>query len=156
MVVGVRDLYEWNGVFSDVFRQRGTADSRLVYAVSASTISGLEPLLQQFGIEYLTYTVGDNDYRVPRSPPSSVLDPALLEQSLIAFVPHRSPCRLPRSSKSCWRGLDFASDKLPRLYRLVARVRDINGAVHIPLNRLLLAKHAIAFGAGRRNVIDQR
>jgi len=37
-----------------------------------------------------------------------------------------------------------------------SRARDINGAVHIPLNRLLLAKHAIAFGAGRRNVIDQR
>jgi hypothetical protein len=86
-VVGVRDLYEWRGVFSDVLRQRGTADSRLVYAVSAGTISGLEPLLQQFGIEYLTYTVGDNDYRVPRSSPSSVLDPDLLEQSLIAFVP---------------------------------------------------------------------
>jgi hypothetical protein len=24
-------------------------------------------MLQQFGVEYLTYTIGDNDYRVPRS-----------------------------------------------------------------------------------------
>jgi hypothetical protein len=55
-------------VSSGSLSQRGTADTRLVYAVSANTIASLEPLLQQLGIDYLVYTIAD-EYKVQPPPP---------------------------------------------------------------------------------------
>ncbi len=123
--------------------------------MSASTIAGLEPLLQQFGIEYLTYTIGDNDYRVPRS---------LLFHLCLILTCSNSPssllCRTdrragfhdrPKAVGEVWTSQVTSCHACS----VSSRAGVINGAVHIPLNRLLLAKHAIAFGAGCRNVIDQ-
>ncbi|ELR16633.1 uncharacterized protein ACA1_088790 [Acanthamoeba castellanii str. Neff] len=48
---------KWGNGYSGCLAATNT---RLVYAVSPSALVSLEPMLQQFGVEYLTYTTRDN------------------------------------------------------------------------------------------------